>query len=338
MEVSGTRTSADAQWTSRPARLAITLVVLGMAAALSWVMAPGFSPDALAALGPLPVSRLSIVALEFIPVSTAMILVESLKLVFHDGGRRETRRFDKALVPLAIAFALLQGWGVANALQEIKAPVPLVEEPGAAFIVSFMLAQAAGTALLMILADGITRHGIGSGFWLMLVAFELAALAGVLVTLSSSPAALDPVLVLALLGVAGGGIAAVIWLFGQGVASGLAPQESAAHLILPVFIGAAIAWLVYSLLMLPVSLTDGADYPAWTDLLRYGLLAAAIFIVARLRIADKGRATRIAATGAALSIALDAIATRLAFGFVSGSTLIIATTIAALAWHQTRDR
>jgi hypothetical protein len=55
----------------------------------------------------------------------------------------------------------------------------MVTEPGWAFRLQFMATAVAGSALLAWLADLITRHGIGSGFWILLLATTLSSLAWV---------------------------------------------------------------------------------------------------------------------------------------------------------------
>ena len=73
-----------------------------------------------------------------------------------------------ALIGFALALAALQAYGVALALEAAgTGSGPLVLDPGASFRTAYVATAVAATAFLIWLADQITRHGIGSGVWLV---------------------------------------------------------------------------------------------------------------------------------------------------------------------------
>jgi preprotein translocase subunit SecY len=119
---------------------------------------------ALSALGP-ALPRLSIFTLGVLPIFSAMIVAEIAKLAFPGLGR--WARLNQAIQIVALALTAFQALGIANALEGMNG---LVDEPGLAFHVEIVATLVAATALLGWLADRITRHGVGDGFWLLLIA------------------------------------------------------------------------------------------------------------------------------------------------------------------------
>src|SRR5262249_48630263 len=69
----------------------------------------------------------------------------------------------------------LQGYGIATELERAK---NVVDEPGPQFQVNVVATFVASTALLVWLAALISRHGVGSGFWILLLTPYLTGLPG----------------------------------------------------------------------------------------------------------------------------------------------------------------
>jgi SecY len=168
-------------------RVAVTAAVLAIAALLSYIPAPGLSPDGIAHVtsttGGGAMARLSIVALGLSPILSALILAEVLKLaapplynIEKNPGRFYA--YNKCVLVFGLMLAAFQAYGVSIALEEIKAAGggALVEEPDGYFRFTYIVTLVAGVALIYLLAEIITWHGIGSGFWVMLVAGELWAI------------------------------------------------------------------------------------------------------------------------------------------------------------------
>jgi len=74
-----------------------------------------------------------------------------------------------------LLLAVLQGYGMATSLERVE---NLVDEPGPQFQLNAVATFVASTALLVWLAALISRHGVGSGFWILLLAPYLASLPG----------------------------------------------------------------------------------------------------------------------------------------------------------------
>ena len=171
-------------------RIANTALLVAIALATTYVPAPGVNlaamaaPDGNPALNTDALSRLSITALWLTPVVSALLLTEALKLVVPPQSalaeKNRTRRasFTRFMIVAALLLAAFQACGMTVALESIQATggIAMVEEPGTWFRITYMATQVAGVALLIALADQITRQGIGSGLWVLIVAGELSGL------------------------------------------------------------------------------------------------------------------------------------------------------------------
>lgn len=157
-----------------PRRMAITLIALLVYEVGTHVPLPSFQPAALDSLvaleGSLAQSRVSIFALGVIPLLSALLVGELLRLVFGlrstelaGTGLRSTE-FNRAVLVGALALSALQGWGLAIGYEQMPG---LVIEPGWEFRIGVIASLIGSTALSAWLADLITRHGVGSGFWLL---------------------------------------------------------------------------------------------------------------------------------------------------------------------------
>lgn len=170
-------------------RLAITVAALLVYRLGALIPLPGISFEALRYLGGAAIERISIVGLGIAPFLTVLIFAELAKILFprlrywEGADPRHGARLSRILVALAILVAAVQALGIAGALEDIAS---LVEEPGPRFRFACVATLAAGSAVVIWLADQITRHGLGSGAWLLLVTPWVADLphriAGVIVS------------------------------------------------------------------------------------------------------------------------------------------------------------
>lgn len=174
----GTAIPAPAGW---PRRIAITIAVLAVYRLASLIPAPGINPDALSdssAISPgfAAISYVSMLAIGLTPAFSVYALFEFAKLAFEDvrdWGTDSTKgavNRERGLAVVILLLAAFQAYGVAVALSAVSSAGParpLVIEPGTAFNVGFIWSNVAGTALMLWLASIITRHGIGSGFWML---------------------------------------------------------------------------------------------------------------------------------------------------------------------------
>jgi preprotein translocase subunit SecY len=163
-------------------RLAITAVALIVYRLGTHIPLPGLDSHALALLygsDGTAVERISIVALGIYPLVSVLILAELAKFLVQPLRRweradvRNRDNLNRWIVLLAIGAAVVQATGYAGALEGVT---QLVAEPGVPFRVACAGTIVAGTAFVIWLADQITRHGIGSGVWLLFVVPTLADL------------------------------------------------------------------------------------------------------------------------------------------------------------------
>ncbi len=174
-------------------RIAVTLGALIVYRLGLLIPVPGIDADALAAidaqqtfLGFDALSRVSVFALGIGPLFSMLILAQVLKLAAPglDAWTRDdpgfSNGFSRGLAATALALAAFQGYGIALALEAMTGVggASLVPEPGSAFRTGVIISLVAGTAATIWLAGLITRHGFGSGFWILLLAPEVASLIG----------------------------------------------------------------------------------------------------------------------------------------------------------------
>ncbi len=173
-------------------RIAVTLGALIVYRLGLLIPVPGIDVNALAAFdAPQTVlsfdvlARVSVFALGIGPLFSMLILAQVLKLAAPglDAWTRDepgfSNSFGRGLAATALALAAFQGYGIALALEAMNGVggSSLVPEPGSAFRMGVIISLVAGTAAVIWLADLITRYGVGSGFWIMLLAPEVASLA-----------------------------------------------------------------------------------------------------------------------------------------------------------------
>ena len=159
-------------------RLLITAGVLLVYRVGCWIPIPGV--DAQAAPGVarmLKPEMFSIFGLGVTPFLSVLFIFEFIKLIVPPLSRWEAsepshaQTLSRILYLLALACAGFQARGVTGALQDAGM---LMDGPGWSIVVPLTLA--AGTALLLWLGERITLHGVGNGFWLIVITPTLLTL------------------------------------------------------------------------------------------------------------------------------------------------------------------
>lgn len=151
-------------------RIGVTLAVLLVYRIGCWVPLPGVEVGHL--MGTVPhegtLGRVSIMALGIVPLLSALVLAEVAMIAFPkfrswavDAGNRA--QLDSWAIWGALVLATFQANGIAFALEDIPS---LVSTPGVGFRTGVVVSLVGATAIVVWLASIITRHGIGSGFWI----------------------------------------------------------------------------------------------------------------------------------------------------------------------------
>jgi preprotein translocase subunit SecY len=167
-------------------RLAVTLGALAIYRLGAYLPLAGIDQAALANLlnqgSPLAMTaqgRATVFGLGVTPIISTLVLVEVARLAssrFNDWAGAtpaNARRVDHYVLIGSLLLAAVQGYGIAAALEEAR---NLVDEPGLQFRLMVVATLVAATALLVWLAALISRHGVGSGVWILLLAPYLADL------------------------------------------------------------------------------------------------------------------------------------------------------------------
>ena len=178
-------------------RLLFTLGALIVYRLGTYIPLPGINPDAYAAqfqnqtgglLGTLnifaggAVERMAIFALNIMPYISASIIVQlmtsvipSLEKIKKEGeqGRRQLNQYTRYLT---VMLALIQGYFIAVNLQNSTGGLPIVNDPGAVFLISTTVTLVGGVMFLMWLGEQITSRGIGNGISLIIFAGIVAEL------------------------------------------------------------------------------------------------------------------------------------------------------------------
>lgn len=161
-------------------RILVTILVICLYRLGTHIPAPGLDIHVIAHTASASrfaaLERFSIFVLGLIPILSAMILVEFVKLVVPrlraTLAASETARANsnRAILLAGLVFAAFQSYGVASALEAFDIGGDrLVPEPGPLFRLGLVATSVAATALLMWLADIITRFGLGSGMWIIIL-------------------------------------------------------------------------------------------------------------------------------------------------------------------------
>jgi preprotein translocase subunit SecY len=163
-------------------RLGVTLLVLLAYRVGCHLPLPGLEAQKIGLLyesGGTATARVSVLALGIMPLLSALILLEIVKLAapelrtWERATPRNQRRYGYVAVGLALVLALMQSAGISSALEQVTALVP---EPGTAFRAVAIATLMAGTALVIAFATIIDRAGLGNGIWIMFLAPVLAEL------------------------------------------------------------------------------------------------------------------------------------------------------------------
>ena len=129
----------------------------------------GLSKAAVFSLGVTPYIAASIVVLL---CSGAVRRLRRLR----DGGAEGAATFDRIIYGTTIAFALIQGWGLATLLEIIsmRSGQAVVSDPGVVFKVQTAVILMTGAIFLVWMADQITRRGLVNGVVLIVLVDLLA--------------------------------------------------------------------------------------------------------------------------------------------------------------------
>ncbi len=309
-----------------PRLILVTLAALAAVRIGSLIPIPGIDTQALTGLGTGTqttgtIERLSVCALGVIPLFSALILAELGKLVLP------AVRFDRAVLPVAIIFAIFQASGVAIALRDMPNFVP---EPGRDFQLTTTVTLVAGAAFSIWLAQVITRQGLGNGVWWLFMLPQVVALPGLLSALSEAhrTGPISSAVLLLTLAVTVAIIAAVSMVLRSDTADGSA---GGADLLWPPILGSSLAayLAVPGLVFAPSSLSE-----TWLQTLSPGkpaVLAVMALLVAAIALvyARRHGRTNAALQGAVLAGAVvvpEILITQFAMPWLlSGPTLVIFT-------------
>jgi preprotein translocase subunit SecY len=119
------------------------------------------------------ISRMAIFTLGIMPYVVAAILVQLATVFFkrlsamRDGGPIGRAKLMRATLILCLGGALLQAYGITQALEDVPG---LVVEPGWLFRLTTVLTFTGGTFFLIWLSRLITKHGIANGVSVLLLA------------------------------------------------------------------------------------------------------------------------------------------------------------------------
>jgi preprotein translocase subunit SecY len=178
-------------------RIAFTLGALLVYRLGTYIPVPGIDPQALGQIlndhrGALTLRRLSLFSLGLTPYFSAAIIIQLLSLIssrFNALARRgeaERRKISRYTLGLAIALAVVQALGIAQALAGIPG---IVGNAGGLFVISTTFTFAAGAIFLVWLSEQITLRGIGNGLALILcvgIVMDFAAETATTIELSRS--------------------------------------------------------------------------------------------------------------------------------------------------------
>lgn len=329
----------DTSPSARPPSLAqpdfarLVLVTLAALAAFrigNLIPIPGLDPAGLdsAAAGPhapLAIKRLSLLALGIIPLFNALLLAELGKLLLP------AVRFDKAVLPAALIFAIFQAAGVASALQDVP---NLVTEPSRDFQLTATATLAAGAALSMWLAKLITQRGLGNGFWWLFAMPQVMALPGMINALfeAARTGAISTAALSLTLAVTIGIIAVVSMVLRPGETDGTSDD---ADLLWPPILG---AWLAGFLAVPGWVFATSSFGETWLQIFAPGqpwvLVVSAVFVavIALVYARRRGRADAASRTAVLASIVVVPQVLMSQFQMpwlLTGSTLLILTVLLA---------
>jgi preprotein translocase subunit SecY len=127
------------------------------------------------------VERISVFSLGVTPIISMLMLAEVARLAssrfnnWASATPANARRVDHYVLIGSLLVAAMQGYGIATSLEEAG---NVVDEPGPQFRLMVVATLVAATALVVWLAAVISRQGVGSGIWILLLSPYLAGLPG----------------------------------------------------------------------------------------------------------------------------------------------------------------
>jgi preprotein translocase subunit SecY len=293
----------------------------------------------------LGVERISVVALGVSPIIGALLLIEVARLLsrrfnaWADASAGNVRRLERYAFIGSLLLGVVQAYGLAGALEDVGG---LVIEPGLSFRITVVATLVAGTALLMWLATLISRHGLGGGVWLLLLAPHLGDLPHLAYAILAAvrAGAMAPAVPVALLAYGLVAVAALVALARPLAGSGIPLDRM---LIWPVWMGTTF---VSVLLAVPWFVLPGAPWllPTSADtrhcilslfspgtLLHLALLAGLVFAVSltQWRRVRSQRAAKPSSPPAETADALPILLTALALAAIAVVPLLLTTQLNA---------
>lgn len=161
-------------------RIAVTLAALFVYRLAAAIPLPGVDTSALqgAAVRYASLTHMSIMALGVMPYLSALIVVEFAKMAWPrlrtwSQIPRNASRLDTGILVGALLLAALQAHGLAVALEGMPGLVP---DADLGFRIGIAISLIGATAFVIWIAGLITRHGIGSGLWILVAIPHLITL------------------------------------------------------------------------------------------------------------------------------------------------------------------
>jgi hypothetical protein len=155
-------------------RLLVTLTLLAIFFMATLVRLPGIDMSNVIAVNGSP--GLSIMAVGIRPLMVTFATVELLSFVvpmgrqLRRGGIAGRRRLNLFAIRAGVAVAILQAAGLTiTLLRQAPGGLPLVPNPGFLFFVSSVSTLVAGTMLTFLIAQFVSRWGVGNGFCMFIL-------------------------------------------------------------------------------------------------------------------------------------------------------------------------
>lgn len=169
-------------------RIGVTLAALAVYRLGCAIPLPGVDVSVLGAHAAsagmtMSMERVSVMALGLLPLLSALLLLETAMLAWPPlrawaSQPENSAHFNAVAASAALLLSCFQSFGFAGALQDFGGS--LVVNPGFEFRTGVIATQIGATAVLLWLASVISRHGIGSGAWVLIAAPYAISMADVL--------------------------------------------------------------------------------------------------------------------------------------------------------------
>jgi preprotein translocase subunit SecY len=266
-------------------------------------------------------------ALGVMPWFNALMCGELLWLLLAPVRRwraRDSGGFDRMVLLLTIFFAALQSYGLAIAFDQIDGLVPVT---GDVFIWPAAVTLFAASMLTVLMANLISREGIGSGFWVVFLAQTLFGLPGVVASVFAGVRSGDYAAGSVLAGVLAmvAAVALTVAVLRQRTDAGLTDH---AGLVWPALLGTVLAGWIFTYVSMRVVSDDGVSTFVQAGHPVHEVIIAVMIVLAAWRY---GAVAGFASLGFKTGVMLAMIAVVLPpLGlppFISGSDVIIAVTV-----------